>query len=475
MRNQEKHFINGEWIASTGNETTEVINPATEEVIGTISLGTKEDLDKAVKAARAAFPSFSKTSRNERVKMLENIVRGYEKRKDELIEVMTQELGAPLKVSEEVHYKMGHEHFSKAAEALKSYTFTEDRGGHTIIKEAIGVSGLITPWNFPTNQTSLKIAGAIAAGSPVVLKPAEITPFAAMILADIIDEAGVPKGVFNLVNGTGDVIGDGISSHPDIDFVSFTGSGAVGSKIMENAADNIKKVALELGGKSPLIILDDADVDEAAETAVHHIAMNTGQVCSAATRVLIPESMKDAFEKALLNALPKFTVGDPREDHATGPLVSKKQWDTVQSYIEKGIEEGAHLLAGGTGKPDGLDKGYFAKHTIFTNVKNDMTIAQEEIFGPVMSVITYQDLDHALEIANDTVYGLAGYVVGKDEKTIKYVAEHIRAGQITINNAETDYFAPFGGFKQSGIGREWGDFGIEEYLEVKAVMGLPTA
>lgn len=346
MRNQEKHFINGEWIASTGNETTEVINPATEEVIGTISLGTKEDLDKAVKAARAAFPSFSKTSRNERVKMLENIVRGYEKRKDELVEVMTQELGAPLKVSEEVHYKMGYEHFSKAAEALKSYTFTEDRGGHTIIKEAIGVSGLITPWNFPTNQTSLKIAGAIAAGTTVVLKPAEITPFAAMILAEIIDEAGVPKGVFNLVNGTGDVIGDGISSHPDIDFVSFTGSGAVGSKIMENAADNVKKVALELGGKSPLIVLDDADVDVAAETAIQHIAMNTGQVCSAATRVLIPESMKDQFEKALLNALPKFTVGDPREDHATGPLVSKNNGIPCNLILKKESKKVLPFLLG---------------------------------------------------------------------------------------------------------------------------------
>ncbi|AKO92301.1 aldehyde dehydrogenase family protein [Priestia filamentosa] len=468
-----KHFINGEWVESTGNETEDVINPATEESIGQISLGTKEDLDKAVRAAKAALPKFSRTSREERIEMLENIAKGYEKRKDELIQVMTDELGAPLKISREVHYEMGLAHFKKTAEALKDYKFEEDRGNYKLIKETIGVSGLITPWNFPTNQTSTKIASAIAAGSPMVLKPAELTPFAAMILAEIIDEAGVPKGAFNLVNGTGSTIGDGISSHPDIDFVSFTGSAGVGEKIMQNAAKTIKKVALELGGKSPLIVLDDADIEEAAKIAVSHISLNSGQVCTAATRIIIPESMKKDFEEAMKKAIPSFPVGDPLDENiVTGPLVAKKQWDRVQSYIEKGIDEGATLLTGGTGKPDGLEKGYYVKPTIFTNVSNDMVIAQEEIFGPVTAVITYKDLDEALEIANDTVYGLAGYVVGKDQETLDYVSKNIRAGQIVANDAEQDRSAPFGGFKQSGIGREWGAFGIEEYLEPKSVFGV---
>ncbi|TMW71301.1 aldehyde dehydrogenase family protein [Alteribacter natronophilus] len=475
MRNQTKHFINGEWTDSTGSETIDVINPATEEVMGTISSGTEEDLDKAVKAARAAFPSFSRSTKEERIQWLKNIAEGYEARKDELIEVMTDELGSPLSVSEEVHFAAGLGHFRQAAECLEDFSFTEDRDGHTLMKESIGVSGLITPWNFPTNQTSTKIASAIAAGSPVVLKPASKTPFAAMILAEIIDEAGVPKGAFNLVNGTGSVIGNGISSHPGIDFVSFTGSGAVGEKIMQNAAETIKKVALELGGKSPLIVLDDADVKEAAKTALSSIMTNTGQVCSAGTRVFIPQSMKEDFEKTIVEMLEEFPVGDPRKEGvATGPLVSEDQWETVQSYIEKGEKE-ATVLAGGTGKPEGLETGYFARPTIFTDVSHDAVIAQEEIFGPVTTLFTYEDVDQAIEMANDTIYGLAGYIVGNDPETIRHVASNIRAGRIKINNAKTDFNGPFGGYKQSGIGREWGDFGIEEYLEIKSVHGLPSS
>ncbi|MGP4060817.1 aldehyde dehydrogenase family protein [Halobacillus sp. H74] len=473
MRNYLKHYINGEWIDSTGDETEDVINPATEEVIGTISLGTKEDLDKAVKAARAAFPSFSQTSKQERIELLERIAQEYEKRKDDIIETITDELGSPLSVSENVHYMMGYNHFAQAAESLKEFSFIENRGGHIVMKDTVGISGLITPWNFPTNQTSTKIASAFAAGSPVILKPAELTPFAAVILTEIFEAAGVPKGVFNLVNGSGSVIGNGISSHPDIDFVSFTGSGAVGQKIMENASETIKNFALELGGKSPLVVLDDADVEQAARTAVGHIATNTGQVCSAATRVLVPSSMKESFEKAVKNVLPEFPVGNPREDNRTGPLVAKKQWDTVQSYIEKGQEEGATLLVGGTGKPEGLDKGYYAKPTVFTDVKNDMVIAQEEIFGPVMSIITYDSIDEAIEIANDTYYGLAGYVVGENPENLRKVASGIRAGRVKVNDAEADFAAPFGGYKRSGIGREWGDYGIEEYLETKTILGFP--
>ncbi|WP_430787937.1 aldehyde dehydrogenase family protein [Virgibacillus flavescens] len=472
MRNELKHYINGEWIESTGNETEEVINPATEEVIGKISMGTKEDLDKAVAAAKAAFPSFSQTSKEERIDMLERIVTEYEKRKDDLIETMTDELGSPLKISEKVHYNMGYAHFSEAAKALKDFSFTEERGNHTIVKESVGVSGLITPWNFPTNQTSTKIASAFAAGSPVVLKPSELTPYAAIILAEIFDAAGVPKGVFNLVNGSGSVIGDGISSHPDIDFVSFTGSVGTGQKIMENAAKTIKNFALELGGKSPLVVLEDADMEKAAKAAVNHIAMNTGQVCSAATRILVPSNKKDEFVEAVKNVLPNFPVGNPREKSFIGPLVAKKQWDTVQSYIEKGIKEGATLVAGGAGKPEGLEKGFYAKPTVFADVKNSMVIAQEEIFGPVMSIITYETIDEAIEISNDTVYGLAGYVIGNDKETLRKVATSIQAGRITVNNAGPDFSAPFGGYKQSGIGREWGDFGIEEYLETKSILGL---
>ncbi|WP_461611959.1 aldehyde dehydrogenase family protein [Cytobacillus kochii] len=472
MRNYTKHYINGEWVTSTGSKTIDVINPATEEVMGKISSGTEEDLDKAVAAAKAAFPSFSQTSVEERIELLERICQEYEKRKDDIIEVITEELGSPVKRSNKVHYQMGLQHFKQAVEELKTFKFEEERGNTLVRKEAIGVAGLITPWNFPTNQTSTKLASAFAAGSTVVLKPASNTPFAAMILAEIFEAAGLPKGVFNLVTGSGSTIGNGISSHPDIDFVSFTGSGEVGQKIMENAASTIKKVSLELGGKSPLIVLDDADIKGAAKTAVALVAGNTGQVCTAATRTLIPKGMHDEFVEAVKEVIENFPVGDPTsQDVQVGPLVDADQWERVQSYIKKGLEEGAELIAGGPGKPEGLEKGYYTKITAFTNVKNDMTIAQEEIFGPVMSILTYDNLDEAIEIANDTIYGLAGYVYGGDRDTLQKVAKGIRAGQIQVNNSKTDFSAPFGGFKQSGIGREWGDFGIEEFLEPKSIIG----
>ncbi|MDQ0273335.1 aldehyde dehydrogenase family protein [Cytobacillus purgationiresistens] len=473
MRKLTQHFINGEWTNSTGSETIDVINPATEKVIGKISSGTKEDLDRAVQAAKDAFPMFSQTSVDERIELLERIADEYENRKDDIIQVITEELGSPVSRSEAVHYQMGLQHFKQAAKELKSFKFEEERGNTLIRKEAIGVAGLITPWNFPTNQTSTKLASAFAAGSTVILKPASNTPFAAILLAEIFEKAGLPKGVFNLVTGSGSTIGNGISSHPDIDFVSFTGSGDVGQKIMENAAESIKKVSLELGGKSPLVILDDADVKGAAKTAVANIAMNTGQVCTAATRTLVPKAMHDEFIEAVKEAISKFPVGDPQDKNiAVGPIVDEDQWKSVQSYIKKGMDEGATLVAGGTGKPEGLEQGYFAKITVFTDVKNDMTIAQEEIFGPVMSIITYDNLDEAIEIANDTIYGLAGYVYGKDKETLQKVAKSIRAGQVQINNPRPDFSAPFGGFKQSGIGREWGDFGIEEFLEPKAILGF---
>lgn len=475
MLNHTKQYINGEWVDSTGSETIDVVNPATEKVIGKISSGTKDDVDRAVEAAKDAFPTFSKTSVDDRIKLLEDIANEYENRKDDLIKIITEELGAPITKSEKIHYQMGLQHFRQAAEELKTFEFIEERENSYIQKEAIGVAGLITPWNFPTNQISTKLASALAAGSTLVVKPASKTPFASIILAEIFDKVGVPKGVFNLVNGSGSIVGEAISSHPDVDLVSFTGSGEVGSSLMKNAADGIKNVSLELGGKSPLVILKDADVKEAAKTALTQIATNTGQVCSAATRVIVHDEMHDDFIEAMKELVTEFPVGDPQDESTfMGPQVSKEQWETVQSYIQKGQEEGATIAIGGPGKPDGMERGFFSKITVFTNVQNDMTIAQEEIFGPVMSVITYKNIDEAIKIANDTVYGLAGYVFGNDKEELKKVALNIRAGQIRINNSKSDISAPFGGFKQSGIGREWGDYGIEEFLEPKAIMGMPS-
>ncbi|CAM4122861.1 aldehyde dehydrogenase family protein [Staphylococcus schweitzeri] len=472
MRDYTKQYINGEWVESNSNETIEVINPATEEVIGKVAKGNKADVDKAVEAADNVYLKFRHTSVKERQALLDKIVKEYENRKDDIVQAITDELGAPLSLSERVHYQMGLNHFVAARDALDSFVFEERRGDDLVIKEAIGVSGLITPWNFPTNQTSLKLAAAFAAGSPVVLKPSEETPFAAVILAEIFDKVGVPKGVFNLVNGDGAGVGNPLSEHPKIRMMSFTGSGPTGSKIMEKAATDFKKVSLELGGKSPYIVLDDVDIKEAAKATTGKVVNNTGQVCTAGTRVLVPSRIKDAFLAELKEQFSQVRVGNPREEGTqVGPIISKKQFDQVQNYINKGIEEGAELFYGGPGKPDGLEKGYFARPTIFINVDNHMTIAQEEIFGPVMSVITYNDLDEAIEIANDTKYGLAGYVIGNDKETLRKVARSVEAGTIEINEAGRKPDLPFGGYKQSGLGREWGDYGIDEFLEVKSIAG----
>ncbi|ARJ50287.1 aldehyde dehydrogenase family protein [Staphylococcus lutrae] len=472
MRDQTKQFINGEWVESHSGETIDVINPATEEVIGRIAKGDQADVDRAVQAAHDVYLSFRHTSVETRQALLDRIVKEYENRKADLIEAITLELGAPVTKSEMVHYQMGLKHFQAARDALNDMRFEERRGKNLILKEAIGVAGLVTPWNFPTNQTSLKLAAAFAAGSPVILKPSEMTPFAAIILAEIFEKAGVPKGVFNLVNGDGEGVGTPLSEHPDVRMMSFTGSGPTGTKIMEKASQDFKKVSLELGGKSPFIILEDADIEEAAKAAVMKVVNNTGQVCTAGTRTLIPESFKDAFIAEAKKQMAQVKVGDPQKSETqVGPLVSEKQFNQVQSYIQKGIDEGATLYYGGPGKPEGLDKGYFAKPTIFVDVDNAMTIAQEEIFGPVMSVITYKDLDEAIAIANDTKYGLAGYVFGKNRDDLIRVARSVEAGTIEINEAGRAADLPFGGYKQSGLGREWGDYGIEEFLEVKSIAG----
>ncbi|WP_341775546.1 aldehyde dehydrogenase family protein [Staphylococcus pasteuri] len=472
MRQFTKQYINGEWVDSTSGETIDVINPATEEVIGSVAKGNEEDVNKAVEAADNVYLDFRHSTVEYRRDLLDKIVKEYENRKEDIIQAITDELGAPLSVSENVHYQMGLNHFTAARDALDNFEFEERRGDDLVVKEAIGVSGLVTPWNFPTNQTSLKLAAAFAAGSPVVLKPSEETPFAAVILAEIFDKVGMPKGVFNLVNGDGEGVGNPLSEHPKVRMMSFTGSGPTGSKIMEKAAKDFKKVSLELGGKSPYIVLDDVDIEAAAKATTGKVVNNTGQVCTAGTRVLVPNSIKEDFLKAVKEQFSSVKVGNPREEGTqVGPIISKKQFDQVQSYIDKGIEEGAELFYGGPGKPEGLEKGYFARPTIFINVDNNMTIAQEEIFGPVMSVITYNDLDEAIEIANDTKYGLAGYVIGNDKDTLHKAARSIEAGTVEINEAGRKPDLPFGGYKQSGLGREWGDYGIEEFLEVKSIAG----
>ncbi|MBF7020684.1 aldehyde dehydrogenase family protein [Staphylococcus sp. 18_1_E_LY] len=473
MRNFTKQYINGEWIDSTSGETIEVVNPATEEVIGSIAKGNKEDVDKAVEAAENVYIDFRHSSVKERRDLLDKIVQEYKNRKDDIVAAIRDELGSPVTNAEKVHYQMGLDHFEAARDALDDFKFEERRGNDLVVKEAIGVAGLITPWNFPTNQTSLKLAAAFAAGSPVVLKPSEETPFAAIILAEIFDKVGVPKGVFNLVNGDGEGVGNPISEHPSIRIVSFTGSGGTGSKIMEKAAKDFKKVSLELGGKSPYIILEDADIEDAAAAAVKKVIGNTGQVCTAGTRTLVPESIKADFLTAVKEKISQIKVGDPTDASTQmGPIISKKQFDQVQSYIDKGINEGAELFYGGPGKPEGLEKGYFARPTVFNNVDNKMTIAQEEIFGPVMSIISYNNLDEAIKIANDTKYGLASYVFGKDKEQLEKVARSMEAGTVEINEAGRKPDLPFGGYKQSGIGREWGDYGIEEFLEVKSIAGF---
>ena len=472
MRHFTKQYINGEWVDSASGETIEAINPATEEVIGSVAKGNEEDVNKAVEAADNVYLDFRHSSVEYRRDLLDKIVKEYENRKEDIVQAITDELGAPLSISEKVHYQMGLNHFTAARDALDSFEFEEQRGDDLVVKEAIGVAGLVTPWNFPTNQTSLKLAAAFAAGSTVVLKPSEETPFAAVILAEIFDKVGVPKGVFNLVNGDGEGVGNPLSEHPKVRMMSFTGSGPTGSKIMEKAAKDFKKVSLELGGKSPYIVLDDVDIEEAAKATTGKVVNNTGQVCTAGTRVLVPNSIKEDFLKAVKAQFSSVKVGDPREEGTqVGPIISKKQFDQVQSYIDKGIEEGAELFYGGPGKPEGLEKGYFARPTIFINVDNHMTIAQEEIFGPVMSVITYNDVDEAIKIANDTKYGLAGYVIGNDKDTLHKVARSIEAGTVEINEAGRKPDLPFGGYKQSGLGREWGDYGIEEFLEVKSIAG----
>ena len=476
MYDFRKFFIDGAWVTPAGRRELDVINPATEQPVGKILLGTAEDVDVAVKAARAAFETFSQTSREERVALLEKIVNVYKTRLQDIAVAISDEMGAPMKLAVNAQAASGLGHLLTTLKVLKTFEFEEQIGTTQVRREPVGVCGLITPWNWPINQIACKVAPALAAGCTVVLKPSEIAPLSAHLFAEVLAEAGVPKGVFNLVDGDGPTVGEAISRHPDIDMVSFTGSTRAGVAVAKAAAETVKRVSQELGGKSANIILEDADLNAAVKTGVLSMMSNTGQSCNAPSRMLIPAKMYDEAVKIAKAVAEKPVVGDPKAEGTTmGPVSNKTQFEKIQRLLQKGVEEGATVVIGGTGRPAGIDKGYFVKPTVFANVNNTMTIAREEIFGPVLVMIPYRDEEEAIRIANDTVYGLSGYVYSGNIDNARRVARRLRTGMVHLNGAATDNNAPFGGYKQSGNGREWGREGLKEFLETKAVMGYSSA
>ncbi|MEE8427818.1 MAG: aldehyde dehydrogenase family protein [Woeseiaceae bacterium] len=473
MRDMLQFYIDGKWVDPVTANPLDVINPATEEVCGRISLGSAADVDLAVAAAKRAGANFARTTREERIELLQSILDNFAKRHDEIAEAIMEEMGAPWGLAKHAQAASGPRHIKAALDALQELPFEERHGTTLIVREAIGVCALITPWNWPINQIVCKVAPALAAGCTMVLKPSEIAPFDAMIFAEIIHDAGVPAGVFNLVNGDGPGVGTALSQHPDVAMVSFTGSTRAGISVAQNAAPTIKRVAQELGGKSANILLDDADFDQAVTQGAKECFENTGQSCDAPTRMLVPKSRMDEAAAIAASAANAVKVGLPRAKGVeVGPLVSDMHWHKVQGLIQKGIDEGATLAAGGTGRPEGLKTGYFVKPTVFADVTSDMTIAREEIFGPVLSIIPYDDEDDAVRIANDTPYGLSGYVSSSNLDRAREIASRLRTGMVHINNAHLDSMAPFGGYKHSGNGREWGSHGIEEFLEVKSIYGF---
>jgi aldehyde dehydrogenase (NAD+) len=471
MRECMKFYIDGQWVDPIKPKSMDVINPATEAVCGHISAGSAADVDKAVAAAKKAFETFSQTSREDRIELLERIQAEYQKRFGDIAQAITEEMGAPASLAQRAQAPIGIGHIATGIAVLKAFKFEEDRGPTRLVREPIGVCGMITPWNWPINQIACKVVPALATGCTMVLKPSEESPFSAYIWAEVLHAAGVPAGVFNLINGTGLEVGAAIASHPDIDMVSFTGSTRAGIEVARAAAPTVKRVAQELGGKSPNIILEDADMKTAVGGGVKHVMQNSGQSCNAPTRMLVPKGKMDEVIVIAKEAAESTTVGDPNGNAQLGPVVNKSQWEKIQRLIEAGIKEGATLVTGGPGRPEGLEKGFYVKPTVFANVKNDMTIAKEEIFGPVVSILGYDSVDQAVKIGNDTEYGLAAYVSGTDMAKVRDVASKLRAGQVSINGGGGDMTAPFGGYKMSGNGREWGDFGFHEYLEVKAVLG----
>ena len=475
MSDKKKFYINGKWVSPKSNKSIQVINPATEEVCAEISLGSKEDVNDAVLSAKEAFKTWAFSSKKERLEPLEKLYELYKKRWSDIAETITTEMGAPKDFSTKLQAGTGAAHIKTFIRYLKEFDFEKPLGEHAknqrLIYEPKGVCALITPWNWPMNQVCLKVMPAIASGCTMVLKPSELAPLSSMILAELIDESKIPAGVFNLVNGDGATTGDALTSHPEVNMISFTGSTRAGALISQNAAKDFKRVSLELGGKGANIIFKDADPD-AIERGALRCFRNSGQSCNAPTRMLVEKSMYDEAIERLKKYTENFEVGDPKkEGEHIGPVISENQFKKIQALIQKGIDEGAKLVAGGTGKPDGLDKGYFVKPTVFADVNNNMEVARTEIFGPVLSVIPFETEEDAIKIANDTTYGLTNYIQSQDHDKVKRVARKLRSGMVDVNGAGIAVDAPFGGFKHSGIGREAGEFGLEEFLEVKAVGG----
>lgn len=476
MREYTQFYINGEWVDPTAPNSFDVINPANEEVCAHIALGNETDVDKAVAAAKAAFSSYGWSSREERVAILEAVIAAYQNNYAEIAEVISLEMGAPTKLSTDAQAAAGLGHLMTALEVLKSFNFEEDMGPHRVIKEPIGVCGMITPWNWPMNQISCKVGPALAVGCTMVLKPSEVAPLSGYLMSKVMHEAGVPAGVYNMVNGDGPGVGTALSVHPDVDMMSFTGSTRAGTLVAQNAAPTVKRVTQELGGKSPNIVLADADLQAAVTGGVMTMYVNTGQSCNAPSRMLVPRELLADAEAIAAKVSESVVVGDPTAEGTTmGPVVSEVQFNKIQGLIEKGISEGAKVVCGGAGRPEGLDKGYYIKPTVFSEANNDMTIAREEIFGPVLTMIPYDTEEEAIAIANDTEYGLAGYVQSGDIEHARAVASKIRAGNVQINGAQPGMDVPFGGFKMSGNGREWGAHGFTDYLEIKAVGGYTAA
>ena len=467
---RDKIYIGGQWVQSAGTGVLEVINSTTEQVMGSVPEGTVEDVDKAVAAARSAFESWSQTSVAERADWMRRISEGLAARVDEIAELIAQEVGMPVKLSNIIQAGLPTTTFGSMPKLLAELQWEEEVGNSLIVREPVGVVGAITPWNYPLHQIAAKVAPALAAGCTVVLKPSQVAPLNAALLADVVDEAGLPAGVFNLVTGRGSVIGEALARHPDVDMISFTGSTEAGRRVSEAAAGTIKRVALELGGKSPNVILEDANLEQAITDGVSKCFLNSGQTCSALTRMLVPRSRLAEAEQIAAAVAEQFKPGDPFESGTMlGPLVSEGQRKLVRDYITKGTEEGAKLVTGGVEPPQGLEQGYFVRPTVFSEVTPEMTIAQEEIFGPVLAIMPYEDDEDAVRIANDSVYGLAGGVWSADEERAKRIARRIRTGQVEINGGAFNPLAPFGGYKQSGYGRELGRFGLEEFLQIKSL------
>jgi acyl-CoA reductase-like NAD-dependent aldehyde dehydrogenase len=467
---RDKLYIGGEWVEPSGSGALEVINSATEEVMGRIPEGTPQDVDHAVKAAREAFEGWSQTSVDERADWMQRIAAALGERMEEIAALIAQEVGMPIALSHMIQAGLPTMDFGSMPEVMAATAWEEQVGNSLIVREPVGVVGAITPWNYPLHQICAKASAALAAGCTIVVKPSEVAPLNAFVLADILHELGLPAGVFNLVTGLGPVVGEALAGHPDVDMISFTGSTRAGRRVSEVAAGTVKRVALELGGKSPNVILPDADLQQAIIDGVSKCFLNSGQTCSALTRMLVPRERLAEAEQIAAAVAQQFTPGDPFDPEAKlGPLVSQAQRERVRGYIEKGVEEGAKLVTGGAEPPEGLERGYFVQPTVFSGVTSDMTIAQEEIFGPVLAIMPYEDEDDAVRIANDSVYGLAGGVWSGDEEHAKRVARRIRTGQVEINGGAFNPTAPFGGYKQSGHGRELGRFGLEEFLQVKSM------